>query len=96
MLYKETNPSRYAITPDSRTVFFNDAYLSITGLSREDAETSNRDPSDAIHEDDLERILAAWSQCLQDKHPFTQEYRVKKEYMYTDAVSGEQISGESW
>ncbi|GAB7346854.1 hypothetical protein MBLNU459_g1939t1 [Dothideomycetes sp. NU459] len=85
----------YAITPDSRTLFFNEAYLNISGIARHDVE-NGAEPGDAIHEDDLESVQACWLQCLQDKQPFMLEYRLKKLYFHIDPASGEEVAGETW
>lgn len=86
----------FAITPDSRTTFYNDAYLSITGISQYEAELASANTRDAIHEDDSESVMECWLRCLQDKLPFTHEYRVRKQHSHIDAASGKEIVGDSW
>lgn len=87
---------RYAISPTGDTLFFNDAYLSITGLSRQEAEGRQQIPSNTIHPEDQERVSEIWRNCLETKQPFTCEYRVNKPYFYLDPATGEELVGESW
>lgn len=85
----------YAITPDSRTTFYNQAYLDITGITVTSIE-ARTDPAEFIHEADVERVMGCWAICLEDKQPFTLEYRVKKPWTFTDSVSGEVLTGDTW
>jgi PAS domain-containing protein len=85
----------FAIRPDSRTTFYNQAYLDITGITVDDIE-SRTDPASHLHEDDRERVMNAWYQCLEDKQGFTSEYRVKKAWNPTDPISGETLHGDTW
>lgn len=55
-----------------------------------------RDPADAVHPEDRERVTEAWMNCLEDKQPFTCEYRVCKPRVHTDPITGEEIVGECW
>ncbi|THZ27314.1 hypothetical protein D6C90_09005 [Aureobasidium pullulans] len=85
----------YAITPDSRTTFYNQAYLDITGIT-EQAIEARTDPLEYLHADDRERVVNAWIMCLEDKQSFTIEYRISKEWSQTDAISGETMTGDTW
>jgi len=85
----------YAITPDARTTFHNKAYLEITGITEEAIE-SQADPLAYIHPDDCERVSSAWMQCLEEKQPFTIEYRVMRPWSVTDPISGETLHGDTW
>lgn len=40
--------------------------------------------------------MHAWLQCLEDKQPFTIEYRVSKPWYLTDPISGEELRGDTW
>ncbi|KAL1311885.1 hypothetical protein AAFC00_001957 [Neodothiora populina] len=86
----------YAIAPSSETVFWNDAYLSITGITKEEVEMSRLNPREAIHPDDRERVHDVWFECLETKQPFTVEYRLLKPWKHLDPASGEEIVGETW
>lgn len=85
----------YAITPDARTTFHNKAYLDITGITEEAIEAQT-DPQAYIHLDDRERVTNAWIQCLEEKQPFTIEYRVTRPWSFTDPISGEIMQGDTW
>lgn len=85
----------YAITPDARTTFHNKAYLDITGVTEEAIEAQT-DPMAYIHLDDRERVTNAWIQCLEEKQPFTLEYRVSRPWSFTDPISGEVMQGDTW
>lgn len=65
-------------------------------MSREDIESSATNPRDALHPDDEARVYATWIQCLEDKQPFTIEYRVKKPWTHTDPISGEELTLDTW
>ena len=85
----------YAITPDSRTTFYNQAYLGITGIT-EQAIEARTDPLEYLHTDDREKVMSAWIVCLEDKQSFTLEYRISKEWSQTDPISGETMTGDTW
>ncbi|KAH0331740.1 histidine kinase, partial [Aureobasidium melanogenum] len=85
----------YAITPDSRTTYHNKAYLDITGITEASIEAQT-DPSEYIHVDDREKVMAAWLQCLEDKQSFTLEYRVTRSWSFTDPISGETFEGDTY
>jgi PAS domain S-box-containing protein len=85
----------YAITPDARTTFHNKAYLDITGITEESIEAQT-DPLAYIHPDDCEKVMSSWIQCLEEKQPFTIEYRVSRPWSSTDPISGEIMEGDTW
>ncbi|KAI4726172.1 hypothetical protein E4T49_06067 [Aureobasidium sp. EXF-10728] len=85
----------YAITPDSRTTFYNQAYLDITGITEQSIEAQT-DPLEYLHLDDRERVMNAWIQCLEEKQTFTVEYRVTRPWSFTDPISGETLHGDTW
>lgn len=85
----------YAITPDSRTTFYNQAYLDVTGITETSIE-GQTDPAEYIHPDDRERVMNAWLQCLEDKQSFTCEYRVTRPWSFTDPISGETFKGDTY
>ncbi|KAI5270631.1 hypothetical protein E4T47_05965 [Aureobasidium subglaciale] len=85
----------YAITPDSLTTFYNQAYLDITGITEASIE-ARTDPLEYVHQDDRERVMSSWLQCLEDKQSFTLEYRVSRQWSFTDPISGETLQGDTW
>jgi PAS domain S-box-containing protein len=85
----------YAITPDARTTFHNKAYLDITGITEESIEAQT-DPLAYIHPDDCDKVMSSWIQCLEEKQPFTIEYRVSRPWSFTDPISGETMEGDTW
>ncbi|KAG9934123.1 histidine kinase, partial [Aureobasidium melanogenum] len=85
----------YAITPDSRTTFYNKAYLDITGITEGSIEAQT-DPAEYVHPNDRERVNTAWLQCLEDKQSFTIEYRVSRAWSFTDPISGETFEGDTY
>ncbi|KAG9863583.1 histidine kinase, partial [Aureobasidium melanogenum] len=85
----------YAITPDSRTTFYNKAYLDITGITEASIEAQT-DPGEYVHPNDRERVMNAWLQCLEDKQSFTIEYRVSRPWSFTDPILGETFEGDTY
>ncbi|CAD0110911.1 unnamed protein product [Aureobasidium uvarum] len=85
----------YAITPDARTTFHNQAYLDITGITEQSIEAQT-DPLEYLHLDDRERVMNAWLQSLEEKQTFTIEYRVSRPWSFTDPISGETLDGDTW
>lgn len=86
----------YAISTNSQTLFWNDAYLTVTGITKEEAQDARRQPIEAVHPEDRDRIYEAFLNCLEDKQPFTAEYRLVKPRIYLDPSTGEEICGETW
>lgn len=66
----------------------NTAYLNITGITREEAMDSRKEPGDALHPEDRERVMQAWATCLETQQPFSLEYRVLKPWLHLDPATG--------
>lgn len=86
----------YAISTNSQTLFWNDAYLTVTGITKEEAQDARGKPKEAVHPDDRDRIYEAFLTCIEDKQPFTAEYRLVKPRIYLDPATGKEVCGETW
>lgn len=96
----ETAPTgMFMFDPEGHALYVNDTYLEMLGSSEEDHSKKRPDSTsweDDIHEEDLERFLAAWNRITKNKVPITVEYRLKKPWKSTDTASGQEIEGETW
>jgi len=59
---------------DGRCVYINERWKSLTGLSTEKA--LNEGWADALHPEDREKVLNFWMECVRERTPYRQEFRL--------------------
>ncbi|MBL1178881.1 sensor histidine kinase [Pantanalinema sp. GBBB05] len=60
---------------DGQVTYVNDRWCEITGMTLEQAQGNW---SQAVHSEDWEQVMAAWTKSTQTRQPFRQEYRVHR------------------
>ena len=65
----------FRATPDGEAMFLSPGFLTMTGLSQEQARGFGW--MDAIHPDDRERLMAGWQEALHSQSTFQGEFRFR-------------------
>lgn len=60
---------------NGQATYVNDRWCAVTGMTLEQAQENWLK---AIHPDDWESVMAAWTQCTQTRQPFRLEYRIRR------------------
>ncbi|MEM7772449.1 MAG: PAS domain S-box protein [Cyanobacteria bacterium P01_A01_bin.37] len=81
----------------SSSVYVNDRYCQITGISPEEATTDHWQQQ--IHPDDRDRVSELWSQVLQSHCPYSLEYRYQHRdgtviWIYEETVPERNVNGQ--
>lgn len=90
---------QYSFAQDGSTIYVNDNYLSLIGVTREvfmaDME-AGLGWSRTLHDDDVDLVAETWKALAVDKKGISVEYRVKKIWEAVDKATGKVMSGPTW
>ncbi|PNS18819.1 Hybrid signal transduction histidine kinase K [Sphaceloma murrayae] len=90
-MYDTVPVGMFMFTPDGKTpIYVNDEWCSMLDLSRVQVETGE-DWGTRIHEDDIERVLAALNKLIVEHTPVVIEFRTKNNWQVVDEVTGHPI-----